>query len=284
MKSNISPQESSVPFKNIAERLCKKGIDVPDCSIILGSGLDHFTNAIQNPLIIPYGDIPSFPETAVDGHPGALYFGSIDNRKVLAWAGRFHYYEGYPFSQTLLPIQVAHTLGCRSMIVTNAAGGINDRFHVGDLMLIDELITLMVSLSPYNKPALQRYINDDIINGVIRLAANSGIPLNRGCYIYTKGPNYETKAEVRAFRLLGADAVGMSTAAELYEAHRLGMSTLGISLITNKATGVSKTILDHSEIKKAARMRKNDFVKLLSTIITDKNSPLSGNHTRYHPL
>ena len=263
-------------LNDIAQSLQGKGVGTPDAAIILGSGLGNFTRALKNPVIVPYPEIPGFPQTSVTGHDGALYFGQIGNRNVLAWSGRFHHYEGHPFERTILPVQVAQKLGCQAMIVTNAAGGINDRFRVGDLMLIDDIITLLVSVSPHRKRLYQRYANDEMVNGITRLAVRTGVPVTRGCYLFAKGPTYETKAEVRAFRILGADAVGMSTAAELYEAIRLEMSCIGISLITNLATGVSKNVLDHSEIQEAANLREKEFVALVSAIIAESDSPLYG--------
>lgn len=284
MKSNaLHPESSKTDHEQIADTpdpetiattLRNKGTGTPDCSIILGSGLGMFTGVLENSVVVPYSEIPGFPETSVVGHDGAVHFGMIGSKKVLAWAGRFHHYEGHAFARTILPVQVANALGSQSMLVTNAAGGINERFRVGDLMLIDDIITLLVSVNPHNQPLNRRYANDKIVNEVTRLATRAGIPVTRGCYLFAKGPSYESKAEIRAFRTLGADAVGMSTAAELYEAIRLNMTCLGISLITNLATGVSKKKLDHSDIKEAANQSEKDFITLISRIITDEESPI----------
>ncbi len=275
MKSSKSDHPSLEELLDSAiEILHRKGIGTPDCTIILGSGLGMFTKVIKNPVIVPYSDIPGFPSTSVAGHDGALYFGDISNRKVLAWSGRFHYYEGHPFDRTILPVRFANALGCNALLVTNAAGGINYRFRVGDLMLIDDIISLPVKISLHDQRFHQRYANDDLVGDVTRLAASAGISVTRGCYLYAKGPTYETKAEIRSFRIMGADAVGMSTAAELYEAIRLEMSCLGISLITNLATGVSKEKLDHSEIAEAASLREKDLIELISRLIADEDSPL----------
>lgn len=260
--------------KESIAKLHDLGVGKPDISIILGSGLGRFTRHIENPLVIPYTEIPQLPKTSVAGHEGALYYGRVGEKRVLTWAGRFHYYEGYPFEKTILPVQLTHALGCNSLIVTNAAGGINHRFEVGDLMLIDDILSPFISVSPSQQPLFERFSNDDTVINITRIAAQIGIHVTRGCYMFAEGPTYETKAEVRAFRKMGADAVGMSTAAELYEAVRLKMSYLGISLITNKATGVSKATLDHSEIKEAAKMREKEFIALITKIITDSESPL----------
>lgn len=258
----------------IVESIRNKVVGNPVCAVILGSGLGNFTSALQQSVVIPYSEIPHFPQTSVTGHAGALHAGTIGGRSVLIWAGRFHHYEGHTFDRIIMPVQVSRALGCGSIIVTNAAGGINERFRVGDLMLIDDIITLMVSVCPHKYPLYQRFANDEIINRVTRLAARFHIPVTRGCYLFTKGPAYETKSEIRAFRFLGADAVGMSTAAEIYEAIHQKMITLGISLISNKATGVSKTKLDHDEIKEVVALREIEFIDLISRIITEPDSPL----------
>lgn len=261
-------------IKNIVRRLQGKGLEKPDCSIILGSGLGELTQVLKDRLVIPYSEIPNYPKTTVSGHDGSIHFGSLNNRKVLLWSGRCHLYEGNPMDRTLLPVRISHALGSPWLIVTNAAGGINIRFEVGDIMLIDDLIT---TLWPFRLPPdriPQRYAPDAIIQPLMRLAARSGIYLTRGCYLFAKGPTYETRAEVRAFQRIGADAAGMSTAPELYEAIRLGMQTLGISLITNLATGISQKKLFHSKVKEAANRSQEEFVKLLTLMITDPESPL----------
>ncbi|TVQ72466.1 MAG: purine-nucleoside phosphorylase [Balneolaceae bacterium] len=273
--SNTSQQElSEAILERAAQLLRRKGVGIPDATIILGSGLGKFTNAIQDPVVVPYSEIRGFPETGVAGHDGALYFGTVGERKILAWSGRFHHYEGHPFDRTVLPVRVAAALGCNVLVVTNAAGGINFRFRVGDLMLIDDIISLPVRVSPHTQKFHHRYASDSLVNEVTHLAAKAGIAVTRGTYLYAKGPTYETKAEIRAFRIMGADAVGMSTAAELNEAIRLQMTCLGISLITNLATGVSKKKLDHSEIAEAASLREKDLMELITRILSGPDTPL----------
>jgi purine-nucleoside phosphorylase len=280
--SNTSLMELFDPdVEHAADMLRSKGVEKPDASIILGSGLGKFTDTIKHPVVVPYSELPGFPETGVAGHDGALYFGKVANRSILAWSGRFHHYEGYPFERTILPVQVAAALGCRAMLVTNAAGGINYRFRVGDLMLIDDIISIPVRVSPSTRRFRHRYANDKLVNEVTHLAANAGITVSRGTYLYAKGPTYETKAEIRAFRIMGADAVGMSTAAELNEAIRLEMSCLGISLITNLATGISKEKLDHSEIAEAASLREEDLLNLITIILSDPDTPLYRSEYRF---
>lgn len=275
MTSNTSPLSApEFLHESVLKPLADRGIRAPDCAVILGSGLGKFTQYLEKPVIVPYSEIPGFPVTSVAGHDGALYFGGLQDMKVLVWSGRFRHYEGFPFGQTLLPVNVSNALGCNALLVTNAAGGINYRFQVGDLMLIDDIISLPVKVSPHNKRFDQRFVNDRLVRDTEQIALEAGIQVRRGCYLYAKGPVYETKAEIRAFRFMGADAVGMSTAPELLEAVRLGMSCLGISLITNLGTGMSNTVLDHSEIKEAASLRKKDFPGLITLLAGTPDSPI----------
>lgn len=268
----------------ISRFLRNQGIKKSDAALILGSGQSSFASLLEETITIPYREIPDLPDIGVEGHDGLLHAGKAGQRHVLAWAGRFHFYEGFPYRKTLLPVAISHAMGCKTLLVTNAAGGINDRFSVGDIMIIDDLIRPMVSFTRDTKRLYHRYDNYDLAEKIHTLAARHGIALTRGSYIYASGPSYETKAEVRAFRRIGADAVGMSTAAELMEAIRLGMSQIGLSLITNKATGTGKTKLDHSEIKDAANLSEKEFIRLISLLLTDPASPLfSDNDSGRHP-
>lgn len=256
-------------IQQAVDYLKKNGISkTPDVAVILGSGLGDFTDHISNPISIPYNDIPGFPSTSVVGHKGSLYAGEVNGKYIIAFAGRFHFYEGHPLTTTVIPVQVARLLGCSLLVVSNAAGSVNYRFRVGDLMLIDDVMHLGRKLSVSTNQEVFRYTNEDMIQRIEKLAADINVPVRKGCYLYMTGPTYETKAEIRAFRLIGVDTVGMSTAPELYEAKRLNMNSIGISLVTNMATGVSKQKLDHSEIKEAAELRKADFAKLVAEIIS----------------
>ncbi len=245
----------------------QKIVHNPKAAVILGSGLGDFTDYIEDAKSIDYGDIPGFPTVSVVGHKGSLFSGKVQGVETIAFAGRFHFYEGYPLTKTIVPVLLAKELGCELLVVSNAAGSVNYRFRVGDLMLIDDIMHLGRKLSVSNKQETFRYTNEEMVDRVERIAADSEIAVRKGCYLYMTGPTYETKAEIRAFRLIGVDTVGMSTAPELLEAKRLGMETIGISLVTNMATGVSKTTLDHSEIKEAAEMRKEDFARLVAAIV-----------------
>ncbi|MEX2435502.1 MAG: purine-nucleoside phosphorylase [Balneolaceae bacterium] len=238
-----------------------------DAAVILGSGLGGFGESISNSTVIPYHDIPGFPAVSVQGHSGELIFGSVNGKKVLAFSGRFHYYEGHELSTTVLPVHLSHALNAEKLIISNAAGSINTNFKVGDLMVIDDIFRPFHTLAAF--PAEKfRYNLYPLAERARELAANIGLDVQRGSYMFATGPNYETKAEIRAFRVLGADVIGMSTAPELMEASRLNVETVAISLVTNMASGVIKGKLDHSEVKIAAENRKEDFSRLVTEIIS----------------
>lgn len=249
--------------------LKKQGIpkDI-EAAVILGSGLGGFTGQIKDPLTFSYSDIPGMPISSVPGHAGELFFGNVQGKTVMAFSGRFHLYEGFSFEQTALPVYLAKTLGAKKLIISNAAGAINTAFSLGDLMVIKDVMRNNLSISPrgYNR---HRYLHHQWVNDVRKLAAGLGLVTQLGTYMYVTGPNYETKAEIRSFRRMGADAVGMSTATELFEAARLELKTVAISLITNMSTGVTGTKLDHAEVKAAADSRKEDFAKLVKKLISE---------------
>lgn len=237
-----------------------------DSVVILGSGLGDFGNEIQNSITIPYEQIPNFPQSTVAGHSGALIFGEIDGKTTLAFSGRFHFYEGHPFDRTILPVQLAKAFDANKLIISNAAGGINLDYRVGDLMIIQNIIRLNMMLS---NPAPKTWSLDlyPITENVKQIADSLNIATHIGNYLYVKGPNYETKAEIHAFRKVGGDAVGMSTAPELIEAARLGLKATAISLITNAAAGVTDQKLDHAEVKEAAENKKHEFATLVKGLI-----------------
>lgn len=240
--------------------------DQIDAAVILGSGLGSFGDHIQNAITIPYGEIPDFPQSTVEGHSGALIFGEVEGETTLAFSGRFHHYEGHGFSKTVLPVQLAKAFEVEKLIISNAAGGINLRYRVGDLMIIDSIIKQYVMVS---EPALQTWDSnfEHYAQQVKQIARNLGIETQMGTYLYVKGPNYESKAEIRAFRKMGGDAVGMSTAPELTEAAKLGVKTAAVSLITNAAAGVTGAKLDHSEVEQAANKKKEVFARLVKGLI-----------------
>lgn len=254
---------------NIKTFLIKEGLpDHIDSSVILGSGLGDFGNEIEHAITIPYSTIPGFPQSTVEGHSGSLIFGLIEGNTVLAFSGRFHFYEGHPFERTVLPVQLAKAFTVNKLIISNAAGGINLDFRVGDLMVIEDILRKNMMLSA---PAPEPWKLDlyPVADRVQEIANSIGVKTKRGVYLYVKGPNYETKAEIRSFRKMGGDAVGMSTVPELMEAARIGVKAAAISLITNAAAGVTDQKLDHAEVKEAAEMKKNEFAKLVKGLIEE---------------
>lgn len=235
-------------------------------AVILGSGLGGFADQIENPYIIPYHNIPGMPVSSVEGHAGKLIFGEINAHPIMAFSGRFHHYEGFSFEETATPVYIANYLEADKLIVSNAAGAINTSFSVGDLMVIESVIRNNLAISPRGNTK-HRYNHHQWVPKVRKIAAELGLMTQIGNYMYVTGPNYETKAEIRSFRKIGADAVGMSTATELFEAARLDLKSTAVSLITNMSTGVTGEKLDHKEVKKAADARKDDFAKLVKTLI-----------------
>lgn len=252
---------------NIKSFLEEKGFPLKiDAAVILGSGLGTFGDHIENATTIPYASIPDFPQSTVEGHSGSLIFGNVEGRSVLAFSGRFHHYEGHAFAKTVLPVQLSKAFEVEKLIISNAAGGINLRYRVGDLMIIDSIIKQNMMVS---EPAINTWNSDlgTYARRVKAIARELSIETQMGTYLFVKGPNYESKAEIRAFRAMGGDAVGMSTAPELTEAAKLGVETAAISLITNAAAGVTDQKLDHSEVKEAADQKKEVFAKLVKGLI-----------------
>lgn len=248
----------------------------PDCAIILGSGLGDFAAGIDVDFEVSYEDIPHFPTSTVKGHKGRLIFGTLSNKKIVAMQGRFHLYEGYDVGEATLPIMVFHLLGIKKLIITNAAGGINADFKPTDLMVITDHIGFNCP-SPLVKwhndylgerfPSMSEVYSLTMQQQLYSVAKEYNIALKNGVYCYSKGPAYETPAEIRAFKTMGADAVGMSSVPEAILAKYLGMEILGISCITNMAAGISNTPLSHQEVIENAAVVKENFCCLLTSFI-----------------
>ena len=248
----------------------------PTIGLILGSGLGDFADTLENRITVPFSQLPGFPQTTVEGHTGAFVFGSCAGKSVVALQGRLHYYEGHSQQTLTVPVRVMALLGVRQLIVTNAAGGVNLSYHSGDLMLISDHINFSGSnpLIGPNDPRFGPRFPDvsDLYTARLRSAimANAGlegIPLRQGVYMMFTGPNYETPAEVRMARILGADAVGMSTVPEALVAAHCGMEVVGISCVTNMAAGVLSQPLDHQEVIEVAAKTHDTFHRLLNLII-----------------
>ncbi len=251
---------------------------VPNIAIVLGSGLGAFGNKIETACSISYADIPHFPTSTVTGHAGKFILGTLAGKKVIAMQGRVHYYEGYSMEEVVLPIRLMHLLGAKTLILTNAAGGVNLGFKPGNLMLICDHIASFVPspLIGKNKDALgtrfpdmSKVYDPDLCAIARAIAAAQGICLQEGVYLQFTGPAYETPAEIRMARTLGADAVGMSTAIEAMAARHCGMRVCGISCITNMASGITDVPLAHDEVKETAAAAEKDFTSLLQGLIQE---------------
>ena len=232
----------------------------PETAIILGTGLGSLANEITDKYEIGYETIPNFPVSTVEGHSGKLIFGKLGNKDIMAMQGRFHFYEGYSMKEVTFPIRVMRELGIKTLFVSNAAGGMNPAFEIGDLMIITDHINffpehpLRGKNIPYGPrfPDMSEAYNKALIRKADEIACEKGIKVQHGIYIGTQGPTYETPAEYKMFRILGADAVGMSTVPEVIVANHCGIQVFGISVITD--LGVEGKIVEvtHEDVQKAA--------------------------------
>ena len=245
----------------------------PETAIILGTGLGSLVNEITDKYEIKYEEIPHFPLSTVEGHSGKLIFGKLGNKDIMAMQGRFHYYEGYSMKEVTFPVRVMRELGIKTLFVSNAAGGMNPDFEIGDLMIITDHINffpehpLRGKNIPYGPrfPDMSEAYSKELIEKADKIAAQKGIKVQHGIYIGTQGPTYETPAEYKMFRILGADAVGMSTVPEVIVANHCGIRVFGISVITD--LGVEGKIVEvtHEDVQKAA----DEAQPLMTTIMRE---------------
>ncbi len=259
-----------------AEFLRGRGCGGGDVGLVLGSGLGAFADQMSEAFALGYDQIPHWPASAVIGHAGRLVGGTIGGRHVLALSGRAHFYEGHDLRTVTFAIRVLGRLGIRTLILTNAAGGINTRFTQGALMVIDDHINLLGS-NPLVGSNDERFgarfpdmteVYSRRLRGLADAAAHEiGLPVEHGVYVAVHGPSYETPAEIRAFRVLGADAVGMSTVPEAIVARQMGLEVLGISCISNMAAGVLPQPLHHDEVMATTQRVRAEFIALLEGII-----------------
>ncbi len=250
----------------------------PEIALVLGSGLGGFADKIEVKETLPYAEIPGFPVSTVAGHAGRFVFGYCDGVPVAVMQGRVHMYEGYTPQEAVLPVRLLHMLGAKVLFLTNAAGGIQPGMHAGEFMLITDQISSFVPspLRGQNLDALgvrfpdMSEVYSRRLNQIIRkIAVNAEIPLKEGVYIQTAGPAYESPAEIRMFRMLGADAVGMSTAIEAIAARHCGMEICGVSCISNLAAGISPHPLTHEEVKEAGDKAAPQFEQLVRQALTE---------------
>lgn len=249
----------------------------PKTAIVLGSGLGEYGDKIELKAEIPYSEIEGFPVSTVAGHKGRFLLGTVKGVPVILMQGRVHYYEGYDMQDVVLPIRLMGMLGAETIILTNAAGGINTAFQPGDLMMIKDHISSFVP-SPLRGnnieelgtrfPDMSQVYDRSLENALKASADKIGIRLKEGVYAQMSGPEYETPAEIKMLRTLGADAVGMSTVCEAIAAHHMGMKVCGISCITNMAAGVLDQPLNHKEVQETADKVKDQFAELVTEFVS----------------
>lgn len=245
---------------------------VPDIVMVLGSGLGFLGDMVEAPVSIPYGDIPHFKVSTAPGHAGQLVCGTLAGKKVAVMQGRLHHYEGYSFEEVSYAVRVLKLVGCSTLLVTNAAGCLNQDWDVGDIMLITDHVKFFLE-SPLRGENLPQFgtrfpdmskVYTPALGEVARKSAKElGLPLREGVYCYFPGPQFETPAEIRAFRMLGADAIGMSTVPEAITARHAGMDILGFTLLSNMAAGILDQPLSGEEVNATAEASKEKFSKLV---------------------
>lgn len=263
-------------FKKSADFILSKIDFVPEIAIVLGSCLGNLADEIENKIVIDYKDIPNFLDATVESHAGKLILGSLSGKKVVCMSGRFHYYEGYDFEELTIHIRVMHLLGCKFVILTNAAGAVNKDFVAGDIMIINDHIKLN-GASPVRGKNIAEFgprffdmsntYDKDYIKLAKEAAKLANINIKEGVYFYMPGPQFETPAEIRAIRILGGDAVGMSTVTESIVAAHCGMKVLGLSLMTNMAAGILEVPLTTEEVDETAEKSAEKFKVLLKHIL-----------------
>ncbi|MBC8528852.1 purine-nucleoside phosphorylase [Christensenellaceae bacterium NSJ-44] len=248
----------------------------PKVAVILGSGLGNYAKHCKKMQTIPYAEIPHFPKTTVPGHAGQLAFGRHQGQDIVLMCGRFHYYEGYDMAQVTFPTRVLSALGVETLIVTNAAGGVNQQFQPGDLMAIEDHINFSgnnpligANLDAFGPrfPDMSRAYDRELIALAGSAAKQCGFSLQKGVYAMMSGPSFETPAEIRMLRTLGADAVGMSTVPEVIVANHCGMRVLGLSCISNMAAGILDQPLSHQEVMETGKAVEARFTALIDTIL-----------------
>ena len=253
--------------KAAADFILNKLPEPPHSAVILGSGLGQFTAKLQKPIQIPYADIPHYPRSSILGHAGEWVFGYIDEKPIICASGRFHYYEGFSMDEVTLPVSVANLLGCKLLIITNAAGCLKKEWELGDLMIITGYLdyTFRENSDP---PEIISFNQNTInLNKVKEIASDLNILLKEGIYTWALGPSYETPAEIQDIISLGGHAVGMSTVPEIMKAEKLGLEVIAISCLTNYGSGMNGGILSHEDVLEIASRVQEKFSSLLLKIV-----------------
>lgn len=263
-------------INNTVEFIKSKYSTAPSVGIVLGSGLGSFTDEIEIEFEIMYSNIPHFPMSTVEGHSGKLIFGNLSGKKVVAMAGRFHYYEGYTTQEVVFPIRVMKYLGIKTLVISNAAGGLNTSYKVGDLMIIKDHISLLtinpllgkneIELGP-RFPDMSEPYKNYLIEKAKRIAGENNIDLKEGVYAGVTGPTFETRAEYKMLNLLGGDAVGMSTVQEVIAAVHLGLPVFAMSVITDVGIREEENTITHEEVLQAAKEAEPKLTLIFKQLI-----------------
>ncbi len=243
--------------------------ETPAAAIVLGSGLSDFARTLDNPIVVPYAEIPHYPQPTVPGHVGELVFGHVNGLPVITARGRFHYYEGHPLETVALPVRLFARLGASTLILTNAAGCVNPQWQEGDLMFLTGHLDYTF-LDGTNTPAQHtddRYHSGHLLDLARRAAQDAAVLMREGIYAWCLGPTFETPAEIRDIRSLGGAAVGMSTVPEIRAAAEEGLAVLGISCLTNYAAGIRDQPLTHEEVLATGQRVKETFARLVTAIL-----------------
>lgn len=252
--------------------------EMPDTAIILGTGLGALVDHIENKNFIPYSEIPNFPISTVEGHSGNLIFGTLGSKPVIAMQGRFHYYEGYDMKEVTFPVRVMKELGVKTLFVSNAAGGMNKEFRVGDIMTITDHINMFPENPLRGKnyeelgprfPAMTEAYDHELISKADEIARRKGIRLMHGVYVGVPGPTFETPAEYEFFRIIGGDAVGMSTVPEVIVANHAGMRVFGVSVITDLGGKDVTDVPTHEEVQKAAMAAQPRMMEIMKALVEE---------------
>ncbi|EOH98320.1 inosine/guanosine/xanthosine phosphorylase [Enterococcus haemoperoxidus ATCC BAA-382] len=264
-------------LKETTAFLKEKGVGEVDFGLILGSGLGELADEVEDAIAIPFSEVPHFAVSTVVGHAGKLVYGTLSGKKVLAMQGRFHYYEGHSMQKVTYPVRVMAAMGAHSIVVTNAAGGVNENFTPGNLMLITDHINFTgdnpligendEAMGP-RFPDMSHAYTPAYFEIAKKVAKEQNVPLQEGVYMGYSGPTYETPAEIRMSRAMGADAVGMSTVSEVIVAAHSGLKVLGISCITNLAAGMQSS-LNHAEVVETTERVKSQFKELIKTTLAE---------------
>ncbi|MFV0289482.1 MAG: purine-nucleoside phosphorylase [Mangrovibacterium sp.] len=248
----------------------------PEVAIILGSGLGGLAKEIDVDVCLPYTEIPNFPVSTVEGHSGQFIFGKLGGKYVMAMQGRFHYYEGYDMKEVTLPVRVMKAMGINSLFVSNASGGLNPDYKVGDLMLITDHINFFPEHPLHGKnddrlgprfPDMSECYSKDYVQKALKIAANKKIDVKSGVYVGVQGPTFETPAEYKMFRILGADVVGMSTVPEVIVARHSGMNVFGISIVTDSGVPGEIVEISHEEVQIVAAAAEPKMTYIMKTLI-----------------